>query len=259
MLIRSLSILLLCAGALWAQRSDTVAYRLFTNATASSVSSQIRNIGQSQHLFFVQLTDNGGTCSAVAGGMYEFFLEGSFDNVSYIRISSQGVMLNTGATASTFEGFGFANGAFPYLRARFLFNYVNCKVNAWYTGTVPTAAFPQLPRAASTGYAVATLRPATIGSFPIIANLNAATRIVVYGLFVYNPVATANSVLLTYGDGTCTSLTGLVADLTNMQGYAQTTWPTSLVPYSIGPEAKYMCLTTSAATQLNATVIYRME
>lgn len=258
MWIRFVSVLLVAASA-FGQRSDTVSFRLFTNATTGSTSSLIRNIGQSQHLYFVQLSDNGGSCTALSGTHYEFYIEGSFDNATWIPISPQGVMLNTGATATTFEGFGFANGSFPYLRARYPLNYSFCKVNAWYTGTIPTAAFPQLPRATSTGYLTATLRPAAIGSFPIVPNIIAKTRVVVYGLFVYNPSATANSVLINYGDGTCTSQTGLVADLTNMQPYDKVTWPTSIVPYSVGAESKYVCLTTSAATLLIATVIYRLE
>lgn len=246
---------------LWAQRSDTVTYRLFTNSTTAGVSTgDISNIGQSQHLFFMQLTDNGGTCGASASA-FEFYLEGSHDGLTYVPISHRNVILSVGSTASTFQGFGFANGSWPKLRARYTQQPGNCKLNAWYTGTVPTAAFPQLPKAQSTGYITALVRPNTAGTSVVVSNLLATSRIVVYGVHILNAAGSANDVRLDYNSATsCAAVTtGTVIDATGLQGHQELSLPVSIVPWSMSPEGSSLCLVLSASTQANVIVVYRQE
>lgn len=257
MLIRFVS-LFLCTCALWAQRSDTVAFRLFTNSTSAGVSSLIRNIGQSQHLFFVVASDGAGTCTLSANG-FDFYLEGSLDGTTFIPISARTIVMSTGATASTKQGYGFANGAFPFLRARYTPHPTNCRIDAWYSGTIPTTAYPQLPKAQSTGYIPSLHRPSSAGTTVQIVNPTTNGRIVIYGLFVYNAAATANDVTLDTRDATCTTVSNVALDVPGLTGRSSIVWPTSLVPYFIGPEGSSLCLTLSASTQVNSTVIYRVE
>lgn len=258
MLIRLLSILLAVGAGAYAQRSDTVSQRVFNNSLSAGPSALIRNIGQSQHLFFVKASDGAGTCSLI--GSLDFFIEGSFDGSTFIPISPQTIQLSTGDTPSTWQGYSFANGAYPFLRARYTSHPTNCRIDAWYTGTIPTAPFPQLPKGVSVGYFTSLFRPASAGSFAQISNPTSTRRIVVYGLFLYNPAGTANNVELQYRDATCTGpLNGTVIDVGAFQPYAHVVWPTSIVPYYVGPEGQSLCLTQSAATQINSTVIYRFE
>lgn len=250
--------LLLTCLPLAAQRSDTVSFRLFTNSLAAGGSGLIRNIGQSQHLFFVQASDSGGTCTLTASG-FDFFIEGSLDGTTYIPISTRTILMSTGSPSSTKQGYGFANGAFPFLRARYTAHPLNCRIDAWYSGTIPTTAYPQLPKAQSAGYFSSLARVSSAGSTIHLVNLSTG-RIVVYGLALYNAAATANDVAIEARDGTCTGpVSGVVLDVPGLPARQSVVLPTGIVPWFISAEGASLCLTLGSATLVNSTIIYRIE
>lgn len=255
-------VLALALVVLWsAVASDTLTVRVFDNQTVTGNSALIRNIGQSQHLLYVRLSDSGGTCTVPVGiaTFVLIYLEGGFDGVNYFPISPRSMQV--AASGSIYEGLSLANGLFPYLRARLDSTYTNCRLDAWYTGSISPAAYPQLPPATATGYYTQSNGWVTAGARRLLVdNSTAFGRVVVYGVIVSSASATPNSVIWTWEDGGCTGTPiGATFPPIYTASVGAQVLPTGVVPYLAGPPGKSLCVETTAAVQINAAVVYRIE
>lgn len=249
------------ALVLQALGSDTLTVRVFDNQTVVGNSALIRNIGQSQHLLYVRLSNSGGTCTVPVGvaTFVLIYLEGGFDGTNYFPITPRSMQV--AASGSIYEGLSLANGLFPYLRARLDSNYTNCRLDAWYTGSISPAAYPQLPPATATGYYTAAHGWVTAGANRLVVdNSTAAGRVVVYGVIVSSASATPNSVVWTWQNSGCSggAVGGTFPPIYTAAVGAQVL-PVGVVPYLAGPPGKSLCVETTAAVQINVAVVYRIE
>lgn len=124
--------LLISSGSLFAQRSDTVFQQLFSNSiTSPADSALIQNIGQSQHILYVTETDRitPGACGTNFG---TFYLEGSYDNVTFFPLSPGVDLANAVSLVSTIYVYGMA----PFLKVHVSFNSTNCVLNLYYAGSL---------------------------------------------------------------------------------------------------------------------------
>lgn len=248
--------LMLLAMLAQAQRTDTIYQRIVTDNSTGLPSAAVRNIGQSQHTLFFTYTDNGGAC--VMGNFAPIHLEGSPDNGNYwVRISpAQANLVNTSGT--NYVGWIVAYGAFPYVRVNFTSVPALCKVNAWYTGTVPPVAFPQMLMGLSSNYKSAYVTP-NAADVTVIAPLTATGRVVIYGLDVYNGTGAAVSVQLNEKGTNCTGgITGFALNRADLPAKASVTWPAGLVPYHIGSPGQTLCATVVGGL-VDVKIQYRVE
>lgn len=261
MILRTALLLLAWCLVLLGQRSDTVSYQVVSNATGIGQSSFIRNIGQSQHLIWARYSDQGGTCGLSTGSTY-LFLEASYDNINFFAISNRQMsVVNDGTYA---VGNSIANGSYPFLRVRWTQNWSFCKLDVWYTGTIPPAAYPQAVKALSAGYLRQSASNTAIGSSVVINNLDSGGRVVVYGLWLLNQgtgAVTANLHFAAAPD--CAVNTGAISSEIKLgvAGAAHSTavFPTSLVPYGVGGLGEDVCLALDAAETVIAVVVFRVE
>lgn len=129
-------LLLLFASLACAQRRDTIFQSLVVNQTTTGATSNVTNIGQSQHLFFVLLTNKPTlTCSQQSVAIR---IEASYDN-------SSGSFFPIGTPLTAVAGSGgaqlseimVARGAFPYVRLNALaFDTTNCNLTVMYSGAL---------------------------------------------------------------------------------------------------------------------------
>ena len=135
--VKSIAIVLLCATRLLAQRSDTIVQTLATNTSVNPfTSSPVQNIGQYSHQLVANLSNRSGqTCPA---GM-SLQLQGSFDNVLYLRMPQRVVNSNITQSAGNYaetkivQGFG----SYPYIRASLsAYDQLHCQVTLNYSGNV---------------------------------------------------------------------------------------------------------------------------
>lgn len=238
-----------------AQRTDTIYQKIVTDATMATPSASVRNIGQSQHTLFFTYTDSGGVCSM--GSTARIYLEGSHDNTNFIRMTpTEAAVVNS--SGSTYVGWIAAHGAFPYVRVGFGASYVNCKANGWYTGTVPTVAFPQTLLALSSNYGSAITEPGIAGDYTVVTNFSSTGRVVLYGLDVYNYSGGAVTIVLNERVNCAGAVSGTVLNRPSFPDKANVFWPTSVVPYHIGGPGKSVCATISGGpVQIKAQ--YRIE
>lgn len=258
-MIRLFVVLLLLAWPAIAQRSDTIYQRVFTNATATGTSSQIRNIGQSQHVLVAVFEDSSGSCAPQS---MELYIEASHNGTIYVPITARKVIL-TRFASSIYYGFTTGTGAYPYLRARYPLLATGCILNAYYTGTLQSSAQPQDRMAAASGYQTAVLRTTSTSRTALVLNtggLAADYRLAVYGVHVHNQAATANTPKILFDTLPCTGgTTASVVELDNMPGNATLVWPTNVVPWAIGGPGSSLCAEATAATAVYYVVIYRLE
>ena len=237
------------------QRGDTIYQRIVTNNTTGLPSNAVRNIGQSQHTLFFTYTDSGGAC--IMGNFAPIYLEGSHDNASWVRISpAEAGIVNTSGT--NYLGWITAYGAFPYIRVGFSSVPALCKANAWYTGTIPTVAFPQMLLGLSTNYRSVYATPLGADN-TIVGNFTSTARVVVYGLDVYNGSGAPASIQLTDKTDNCTSgIAGYAFNRGDLPDKASVTWPASVVPYHIGAPGRSLCATVVGGP-VDLKVQYRVE
>lgn len=246
-------LLALCVA--FAQRGDTIYQRIVTDNATGLPSSVVRNIGQSQHTLFFTYTDNGGAC--ILGNFAPIHLEGSHDNSTWVRLSpAQANLVNTSGT--NYVGWIAAYGAFPYVRVNFTSVPALCKANAWYTGTVPPVAFPQMLMGLSSNYKSAYVTP-NAADVTVVAPLTATGRVVVYGVDVYNGSGAPASVQLFEKGTNCTGgVTGYALNRGNLPDKASVTWPAGLVPYHIGSPGQTLCATVVGGP-VDIKLQYRVE
>lgn len=252
--------LFLIAAAAAGQRTDTIFQQIFTNATSAGASLKIRNIGQSQHSLFYVLSDNGGTCS-VGNGQVALHWEISEDDTNWARISPYQVRATLSGGVST--GVIVANSPAKNIRARLALNYSNCKLNAYYSGTLQATAYPQLLLSSMVGTDTAATNPSTAGTSVVIVATNTTSRTAIYGMDVHNNGAIANSItLFEHSVSDCTSgvTTGYILRRVNVPATTTAaTWPSSLIPYHTLAAGGHLCLTISANSDTAVKVIYRTE
>lgn len=238
-----------------AQRTDTIYQRIVTDNATGLPSAVVRNIGQSQHTLFFTYTDSGGAC--IMGNFAPIYMEGSHDNSSWARISPvEAGIVNTSGT--NYLGWITAYGAFPYVRVNFSSVPALCKANAWYSGTVPTVAFPQMLLALASNYRTTYATPLGADN-TIVGNATATGRVVVYGLDVYNGSGAPASIQLFEKGTNCTGgSTGIALNRANLPDKASVTWAASLVPYHIATPGKTLCATVTGGP-VDLKLQYRVE
>lgn len=170
------------------QGSQTVFTGIATASVTTGVfSTKPRNIGQSFHLVQVKVS-NIAACTTWLG---EIRLEGSFDNSNWQKIGSSLSTIPLNETRFT-----SASGSFPYLRVNYVSgNTAACSVTVAYSGNVTGSPITNtispindqflFGSVSGNGFGVLTNAGTGIGCAV------AGSRLVLYGLWVTNGVATA--------------------------------------------------------------------
>jgi hypothetical protein len=138
-------------------QSNTVIQKLITNSAGTGagiiITSPVNNIGQTGHSVYTQMSNAPAkTCTAT---FIKAQLEFSFDGTNYNYFGSPnnttgdlGTISVTGYTSFTFAG----SGLFNYVRFHvYEFDNVNCRVSAWYTGTITTSPLPVIGQGSISG------------------------------------------------------------------------------------------------------------
>lgn len=108
--------------------NQTVFQRVFTDKTDTGASAPVRNVAQTEHLLYWEVSDvPPGTCVSTP----HIALEASFDGSNFFIIAFE-----QGVSGIYFSGTLAAKGSYPYIRASIPGTSPNCKVNAWYSGTL---------------------------------------------------------------------------------------------------------------------------
>ena len=229
-------ILLLITGVIcYAQQTSTIFQQVVSdnhpcvNNTCSGTilplpyeSAIMRPIGQANHAMSITLTDaTGMTCT---GGVVDWGMEYSFDNVAFTRFGDQTTTLNVNSDGQYTIVIN-AYGAYPYVRLKVRnFDTVNCVLTAAYSGVVagqatisitggpvtvtntPNVAVTNVPttRTIRTGFTTDYDTGLTVVPNVLTAVTAATTKI--QGIWCNN--ITANPVTLTITDTTGTALVG---------------------------------------------------
>jgi len=249
LLIRVLCLLLISLVVCWA---DNVSVKVFTSKTPTNgVSGAIRNIGQSQHLLWLQLADSGGSCSTTNATVW---LEASYDGTTYFSLTPRLIQLDGSKI-----GQAMATGIYPALRVNSLSNYVNCALTVWYSGSTDPVAFPQIPRLVQSGYVTSAASATSTTGVPVASNSQAAGRVVVYGFWAHNAGAAVSGELFFAPDNTCASILATVAVMNLGASSAPAIWHTSLVPYGYGAGGASLCWRLGGAGNATVYTVYRLE
>jgi hypothetical protein len=247
-MIRFLLTLSMILSPAWSQ--DNIQQRVFSLRTPTSgVSSPIRNVGQSQHLIWYQFSDSGGVCNVTTARV---FLEGSFDGVNYFALTPRVTTLEDRI------GQGLATGTFFALRVNSAIDVFACALTVYYSGGKAPAPFPQSVRTVASGYSWA--RVSTPGPSAFVVNvLNGSTeRVVVYGAWINNTVAAANTGRIFPCDGAGLASGTDIGTFNLGNGGPPVILPTSVVPYGAGFAGLNLCVSTTAGTA-EFHVVYRIE
>lgn len=243
-----LVVLLAAAGA----AAETVTVRVFNAKTPTNgVSTPVRNIGQSQHLIWLQFADSGGSCGA---GSAQVWLEASYDGTTYFPLTGRLLQLDGAKSAQA-----VATGTYPRLRVNSANSQVNCSLTVWYSGSTDPAAFPQSLRHVQSGYIFASGAANSTTANPVVVNPNAEGRVVVYGFWTHNAGATQTGELFFSPDGTCTVISATVATLNMASGAAPAIWPAASVPYGYGAAGASLCFRLGGAGNATVYTVYRVE
>lgn len=127
---------ILCVPAvLVAQRSDTIYASPLRNVTsAPTYSAPIRNIGQSGHLIWVQLSNKTPqVCTAPAA--VNIGLEASFDGARWSPVGSTISSVSADANGNLIAT-ATAQGAYAYIRAAVRALPASCRADVAYSGTI---------------------------------------------------------------------------------------------------------------------------
>lgn len=121
-----------------AQASNTIFQQLAKNLnTFPFTSATVRNIGQSQHIIYVQANNVAGhTCLPHVA---DITINASYDTVNYFPLSAGTVhgLFGAPGTAENRTGILFATGLAPSVRAQVnSFDNVNCTLNIFYAGSL---------------------------------------------------------------------------------------------------------------------------
>lgn len=129
----ALRLLLSCtiAISLLAQRSDTVFQLALAGVTGPTRSGTLRNIGQSGHILWVQLS--GLTCPAQA--TVDIYLEASFDANVWAPAGARITQVSADTSGARVAS-AVAQGAFPHIRAAVDAIQSGCSATIYYSGTV---------------------------------------------------------------------------------------------------------------------------
>lgn len=260
MTTRLLFLLLILMLHLWAQRSDTIYRKIVTDA-AGTVSAAVPNIGQTQHQVLFTYTDNAfGPCTMPETA--QVWIEGSHDGTIYDRMSPAATTLQS-LSGGGYVGVITAHGAFPFVRLAFYQQYLGCHLNAWYTGAVPTATYPQLLPAHRLGLLTEGIEQGTAGSYTFISNPSPLQRIVIYGIEVAHmgsgPVAV--SIVEREGPG-CSGLTysPFVVSRSAMPAGSQVIVPVGGMPWYVAKQpGNDLCFVLGGNEPVYARILYRYE
>lgn len=241
----------LALASLAPAQTQNVSQRVFNARTPTAgVSGTIRNIGQSQHLIWLQFTDSGGSCGATSA---QVWLEASYDGSLYFPLTMRELQLDESKVA-----LAVANGTFPSLRLNSAQNWSNCALTVYYSGSIQTAAYPQTPRAIATGYLLGSTS-ASSTTATLVKSGQSSGRIVVYGIWAHNAGAAQSATLFYGSDATCTVNSGTIAPMNLPLGAAPVLFPASVVPYAAGPAGASLCWSLGGAGNATVYAIYRME
>lgn len=128
--MKTITLIIAAAAALTAQTQTTVYKRnVFSAQTIAASSAPLTNIGQAVHIMMVYFP----TAVADVSG-FTMRIEGSFDNSVYFPISED-------VTTAVYNGtYGYAitraNGAYPYVRLRYVTAHASLPMTAHYTGAI---------------------------------------------------------------------------------------------------------------------------
>lgn len=242
-----------------AQGGQTVYSTIFTNRTTLGVSSNISNIGQSTHFLFVTFTTiptHG--CNILGPDKLYIAIEGSYDNVAFSNIGSAITSSNSN-TQGLLVGTTQAFGAYPFIRVNYLAgDTTNCSINAFYSGAVPTAAYPGAVTSVSSNYLTSSsyITTATTTSLTPCAPTQVPNNFTLYGMSIYSTGTqdiTINTNIFSGGVGTRIALfTAVPANWTLV-------WPVSSAPYFKAGGGVCATAITSAATTAQINMTYRLE
>lgn len=129
---------------IFAQRTDTIYHRLFSGLQqAPTASERVRNIGQSGHMMLLLLR-NAPNKTCTAPQTIDAGLEASFDGQVWVPAGTQATVANADINGNIVASVT-AQGAYPYVRAHVrAFDTTNCRLDAWYSGTVGSQAVVQI-------------------------------------------------------------------------------------------------------------------
>ena len=187
--MKRILLLILFTGSLFAQRQDTIFQVVFNATQTLGESAAITNIGQPYHILTMSVADAPSkTCSAWGagglGGRVE--LEGSFDNITYIRIGQPVSTLLKG-TPSLVWGYG----AFPYLKVNYIDgDTTNCTLTVTYSGSLyGTKITPVYDSNVKNGFVSTTFLSTGAGDITVGPCGNYTKNVSVYGFYINNTTA----------------------------------------------------------------------
>ncbi len=184
----------------FAQREDTVYQTIFTDVTATTQSSPVRNIGQSQHDTIVVFEDQPAlTCAA--GAITAFYQVAPTNTGPWVKIGvaqAQSITDGTNITARV-----RAEGAQPFVRLNLAaFDTTNCQATAYYAGTLFPYAFQAIiPEVTLSGLAQLNIDVSGAGNNALVTGIS-GLQVCVYELLFNNSDTTTTEVALRTGTTT---------------------------------------------------------
>ncbi len=205
--MKKLLFILLLATMMYGQRSDTIYFPAFTNAVATGTST-VTNIGQSYHLLTVTATNAPAHVCAVWGANGRIELQGSYDNLTWVRI---GQPINALVTNYSILTWGY--GAFPYVRVNYISgDTVNCAITVTYTGSLyGTKVTPVFDSTVKNGFAPSSFTTVGAGDLTVFTCGNFTKNVSVYQYNVNNTTAgTLTGNVIKIVDSTATNIDTLL-------------------------------------------------
>lgn len=252
--LKSLILALILSMHLWAQGSNTIFKQVLSNVSTAQASSNVTNIGQSQHIVYIILSNAPAqTCTGptTPDGTLLVKIEGSYNNSTFFSLTAANLQVTTNN-----QGTLYATGLAPYVRVHLVtFSLgTTCRLNAFYAGSLYPVYVDKLENTRlANGYTVNQLYVSTAVATTISAT-NTTDVLAIYGLVCGNG-GTAQAV--TFDDGT-----SHVRTITfSINGTF--VLPTSQVPIWIVPPvsstAATLTVTTAQAEAFWCFVSYRQE
>lgn len=256
--MRFLGLFVLTLSSVFAQGTQTVFQKVFTNAVATGISAPVRNTGAQYNQLTVTATNaTAGSCTAWQGIIR---MEASFDNITY---ESFGPPITNLATNQTL--FISAIGAFGYVRVNLATTISACAITAYYSGSTsgyPNGSAPTTVMNDSVIVAPTVHSTAVRTSSPITGGVScygtAAPQI--YGLTVSNTGNASNTVTLSavYFPSTAVDLIKVVV----VNGTPPIIWNPSdraIFTSPPGTTSTYLGYSTSSNSETYIAASYRCE
>lgn len=256
-------VLLLFAGSLFGQGSNTVFQQMLSASTVIGPTVAVRNIGQQYHLLAVQALNAGtGTaCATDTAWIGKILMEASFDGMNYFRIGVPvaSVPFNQIVVSS-------ASGAYAYVRVNYAVDGTagDCALTAFYSGSLTGTLTGSAPFSTfQDSFTAIAGNTATSGSQVTMRTCSGGGNLSVYSLSLFNQVVTPNTALLELSDVTLSQVQMSIS--VPLAGYASMIWPQGSRPYmragalNAASDNTRLTINLSAATNVSWVLWYRCE